>query len=68
MQPGDLVTLKIEYQTVGIYYGLGVITLVDEGNYDDGEGPVAWKSFRVQWNDDWSWHDPKHLELVNKSR
>ena len=68
MKVGDLVLLKKEWQTIGIYYGLGVITMIDEGNYDDADGTEAWKSFRVQWNDDFLWHDPSELELISESR
>ena len=64
MKVGDLVMIRDEWRTLGIYYGLGVITMMDESNYDDGEGPVAWKSFRVQWNDDFTWHSPDELRLV----
>ena len=49
---GDLVLLKEEYQTLGIYYGPGVITMIDEGLTANG----PWKSFRVQWYSDWYWH------------
>jgi hypothetical protein len=65
---GDLVLLKAEYKTLGIYYGPGVITMMDEGNYDDADGNEAWKSFRVQWNDDFLWHDPDQLELISENR
>ena len=67
MKVGDLVLLKEDWQITGVYYGIGVITMMDEGNYDDGSRD-AWKSFRVHWNTDFSWHDPAHLELVNESR
>jgi len=62
---GDLVTLKVEWQTIDVYYGIGVITLLDEDPGMDGHG--RWKSFRVQWNDDFSWHDPSELDLVSES-
>ena len=68
MKVGDLVLLKTEYQTFDVYYGIGVITMMDEGNYDDADGNDAWKSFRVQWNDDWYWHDINELELISESR
>jgi hypothetical protein len=68
VKPGDLVLLKEEWQTLGVYYGPGVITMMDEGNYDDADGTEAWKSFRVQWNDDFLWHDPSELELISESR
>jgi len=72
MKVGDLVLLKTEYQTFDVYYGIGVITMMDEGNYNDTEssqlGETAWKSFRVQWDDDWYWHDINELELVSESR
>ena len=62
MKPGDLVLLKEEWRTLGIYYGPGVITILDKGLSAGG----SWKSFRVQWNDDFTWHDPDELELVNE--
>ena len=65
MKVGDLVTLKENHQTLGINYGIGVITMADEGQ----DGPCGpWKSFRVQWNEDWFWHDKDELVLVNESR
>ena len=69
MKPGDLVLLKAEYQTFDVYYGIGVITMMDEGTYIDGDCETEpWKSFRVQWNDDWYWHDIDELELISESR
>jgi len=65
MKVGDLVTLKENYQTLGLNFGIGVITMTDEGQ----EGPSGpWKSFRVQWAEDWFWHDKDELVLVNESR
>ena len=66
MKVGDLVMIRDEWRTLGIYYGLGVITMMDEGNADDGTGPVPWKSFRVQWNDDFTWHTPEELMLISE--
>jgi len=69
MKVGDLVLLKTEYQTFDVYYGIGVITMMDEGEGgEDLPRSEAWKSFRVQWNDDWYWHDINELELVSESR
>jgi len=67
MQVGDLVSLKEKWRIGCVYYGIGVITLVSEGNYDDADGTEAWKSFRVQWNDDFSFHEEEQLELINES-
>jgi len=66
MKVGDLVMIRDEWRTLGIYYGIGVITMMDEGNYDDADGREAWKSFRVQWNDDFTWHSPEELELISE--
>ena len=71
MKVGDIVLLREAYHIVGVYYGPGVITMMDEGNYadpDDESLDEAWKSFRVQWSDDWSWHNPEHLEVISESR
>jgi hypothetical protein len=68
VKPGDLVLLKEEWQTLGIYYGPGVITMIDEGKGgDDLLRDQPWKSFRVQWSDDWSWHDPDELEVISET-
>ena len=64
MKVGDIVTLKEEWRILGVYYGLGVITFVEQGVNDIG----AWKSYRVQWNDDFSFHEEDHLEIVSESR
>ena len=64
MKVGELVTLKPEYQIKGAYYGLGVIISITEGK--DSEG--CWKSMKVQWNDDFSFHPKEQLELVSESR
>lgn len=66
MKVGDLVMIRDDWRTLGIYYGIGVITMMDEGNYDDADGTEAWKSFRVQWNDDFTWHSPEELELISE--
>jgi hypothetical protein len=63
MQVGDIVTLKEYWRIKDIYYGLGVITFVEQGADESG----AWKSFRVQWNDDFSFHDEEHLELISET-
>jgi len=69
---GDLVTIRDEWRTLGIYYGIGVITMMDDVNAtytfeDDTDAPiVGCKSFRVQWNDDFTWHTPEELELISK--
>jgi len=68
MKVGDIVLLKRNWRTTGVYYGPGVITMMDEGNYAEAGFDEAWKSFRVQWNDDWSWHDPEQLEVISESR
>ena len=64
MKVGDIVALKKEWQTIGVYYGLGVITFIEQGVND----LHAWKSYRVQWNDDFSFHEEDHLELISESR
>ena len=68
MKVGDIVLLKENWQITGVYYGPGVITMMDEGIYRSVDGNESWKSFRVQWNDDWSWHDPEHLEVISDER
>ena len=60
VEVGDIVTLKEEWQVFDIYYGLGVITLIEVGE--------DWTSYRVQWNDDFLFHQKEHLELVSESR
>ena len=62
MKPGDLVLLKEEWQTLGVYYGPGVIiSIVD---YED----VDFISHKVQWNSDFSFHGTEELELISESR
>jgi len=69
MKVGDIALLKENWQVSGVYYGPGVITMMDEGTYIDGDCETEpWKSFRVQWNDDFLWHDPEELELISESR
>ncbi len=64
MQVGDIVSIKDEWRIFEFYYGLGVITLIEEGN--DATGP--WKTYRVQWNDDFLFHSEDQLELISESR
>ena len=64
MEVGDLVLLREDWQIKHVYYGLGVITFVEQGADESG----AWKSFRVQWNDNFSFHEEEHLVLINESR
>ena len=64
MQVGDLVSLKEEWRIGYVYYGPGVIILIDEGATAVG----AWKSYKVQWNDDFSFHEEEELELISESR
>ena len=59
MQVGDIVTLKEEWQIFDIYYGPGVITLIEEGE--------DWTSYKVQWNDDFLFHQKEHLELISET-
>jgi len=61
---GDIVLLKEEWRIKDIYYGLGVITFIEQGVND----LHAWKSYRVQWNDDFSFHEEDQLELISESR
>ena len=63
MEVGDLVLLREDWQIKHVYYGLGVITFVEQGADESG----AWKSFRVQWNDNFSFHEEEHLVLINES-
>jgi len=66
---GDIVLLKEIWQIIGVYYGPGVITMVDQGEGgEDMPRSEAWKSFRVQWNDDFSFHEEEHLELISETR
>ena len=70
MKIGDVVTIKEQGRSWDLdFYGFGVITMMDEGDYDDAAGgdSVAWKSLRVQWSDDFLWHDPADLALVSES-
>ena len=62
MKPGDLVLLKEEWKTLGIYYGPGVIISIVE--YEDED----FVSHKVQWNDDFSFHGTEELELISESR
>ena len=62
MKVGDIVSIKEEWATIGFYYGLGVVTMIEEGD-SDGE---HWESFRVQWNQDWFWHTKEQLELISE--
>ena len=52
MKVGDIVLLKDDWRIKDVYYGPGVITFIEQGVNDLG----AWKSYRVQWNDDFSFH------------
>ena len=65
MKVGDLVRLKSEYvflsEEENIYYGSGVIILVDE--YDKSG---LW--YQVQWGQGNLWHRPGDLELISESR
>jgi hypothetical protein len=61
---GDLVAIKSEWQTLGVYYSPGVITIVEEGLLASG----PWKNFRVQWIHDFLWHEEEQLELISESR
>lgn len=64
MKVGDIVALKEEWKILGVYYGLGVITFIEEGV----NGVGAWKAYKVQWNDDFSFHEEDQLELISESR
>jgi hypothetical protein len=61
---GDIVLLKEIWQIIGVYYGPGVITFVEQGADESG----AWKYFRVQWNNNFSFHEEEHLELISEYR
>jgi hypothetical protein len=54
--------IRDEWRTLGIYYGIGVITSITD--YPE-EGFV---SHRVQWIDDFSFHGTEELELISESR
>jgi len=64
MKVGDIVALKEDWRIKDVYYGLGVITFIEQG-VDDLH---AWKTYKVQWNDDFSFHEEGHLELISESR
>ena len=64
MKVGDLVTLKKDWRIGYVYYGPGVITFIEEGANLLG----SWKSYKVQWNDDFSFHEEEQLELISESR
>jgi len=63
MKVGDIVLLRENWRWTGVYYGPGVITFIEEG----ANGIGAWKSYRVQWNDDFSFHEEEQLELISES-
>ena len=63
MKVGDIVLLKEDYRISGVYYGPGVITFIEQG----ANNLQAWKSYRVQWNDDFSFHEEDQLELISES-
>ena len=64
MNVGDIVALKEDWRIKDVYYGLGVITFIEQGVND----LHAWKSYKVQWNDDFSFHEEEQLELISESR
>ena len=64
MKVGDIVSIKDEWRIFEFYYGLGVITLVEEGSNATG----TWKTYRVQWSSDFLFHSEEQLELVSESR
>ena len=64
MQVGDIVSLKPEWQIKGVYYGFGVIISITKG--EDPE--ESWKSMKVQWSGDFSFHPEEQLELISESR
>ena len=64
MKVGDIVALKEDWRIKDVYYGLGVITFIEQGVND----LHAWKSYKVQWNDDFSFHEEEQLELISESR
>ena len=64
MKVGDIVLLKEDYRISGVYYGPGVITFIEQG----ANNLHAWNSYRVQWNDDFSFHEEDQLELISESR
>lgn len=61
---GDIVLIKDDWRIKDVYYGPGVITFIEQGVNDLG----AWKTYKVQWNDDFSFHEEDHLELISESR
>ena len=64
MKVGDIVAIKDGWRIFEFYHGLGVITLIEEGN--DASG--AWKSYRVQWCNEFLVHTEDQLELISESR
>jgi hypothetical protein len=61
MKVGDVVKLKSGLGLASIYYGFGVIILIDEYG-----GSGLW--CQVQWANDNMWHVPGDLELISESR
>jgi hypothetical protein len=60
---GDVVAIKDEWRIFEFYYGLGVITLIDE----EVDGRAVWKTCRVQWNEDFLFHTEDQLELISEA-
>ena len=61
MKVGDIVRLKEDWQTKGIYYGLGVVISIED--YPE-EG---FTSHKVFWSDDdFSFHATQELELISE--
>lgn len=63
MKVGDVVAIKDEWRIFEFYYGLGVITLIDE----EVDGRAVWKTYRVQWNEDFLFHTEDQLELISEA-
>ncbi len=61
MKVGDIVLLREDWSTKGVYYGPGVIISIEE--YPE-EGFV---SHKVQWANDFSFHGAEELELVSEA-
>jgi len=61
MKVGDLVTLKPEFRMEGVYYGYGVIIMIEEYGASG-----FW--YRVQWAAEDLWHVAGDLELANEDR
>jgi hypothetical protein len=61
MKVGDLVLLRDDWRVKDIYYGVGVIIVIQA--YPE-EGFV---SHKIQWQNDFSFHAAHELEVISES-